>query len=35
MRHTDGLGRAEIADGYILLCQSLAESEEIEVSLDD
>ena len=35
MRHTDGLGSAEIADGYILLCQSLAESEEIEVSLDD
>ncbi|MEH0007365.1 MAG: 2Fe-2S iron-sulfur cluster binding domain-containing protein [Flavobacteriales bacterium] len=35
MRHTDGLGSAEIADGYILLCQSLVESEEVEVSLGD
>ncbi len=35
MQHADGLGSAEIADGYILLCQSLAESEELEVTLDD
>lgn len=35
MRYSDGLGRDELAEGCILLCQSAPESEVLEVSVGD